>query len=256
LYEKVDTLECHHHTMSYFLSETVLEANAYTTITGDEARHMLFSRRVQPGEAVELQDPAGNRWHCVVSAIDRDSVRVRVAHTVPVPAESPLQLTVAQALIDEKALDIVIQKATELGVSQLIIFPAVRTPVRFTGRASERMVRWTSIATEAAKQCGRLKGVDITWSSDIQQALASTEGTHRLFLSQSSKASLLSQLTPLEPHTPITLCIGPEGGWTEAEEMLLKERANSVVLGPRVLRAETAAIAAATLAQTMLGDMV
>ncbi len=311
--------------MSYFLSAVALTEGAEITIVGEEALHITQSRRMEVGDQFHLQGPDGKRFQVAITALERQSVRVNVRQSVVVPTESHLQLTICQALIDEKALDLVIQKATELGVTRLIIFNSDRTPTRFGARAEDKLTRWKKIVLEAAKQCDRVQPTEIIWCDTLEKAqtvrkrealLPDAFGSkasgssfrtvcapHRIFLSQHAKQSFVAYLsaghpgvgrparmnevirsggepdpgTSLDPcptvpvngrravlqrddtrgKTNILLFVGPEGGWSEGEEkLLLKAGVTPVVMGPRVLRAETAALVAATLAQAAIGDMV
>ncbi len=244
--------------MSYFLSAEALRENTEVSVSGEEALHIIQSRRMQIGDTFHLQGPDERRFHVTITSLERGNIKVKVEHEVAVPPESSLHITLCQALTKEKALDTVIQKVTELGVQKLYIFNTERTPERLPDEIEGRLERWQKIATEAAKQCDRVHGVDITWLAQFDEVLEKTRAIpYRVVLAQGATEPLPSYLHRKKPGKgPIAVFVGSEGGWSGAEaDILSKATVEAVKLGPRILRADTAAIAAISVIQSLYGDM-
>ncbi|PIR44483.1 MAG: hypothetical protein COV10_04485 [Candidatus Vogelbacteria bacterium CG10_big_fil_rev_8_21_14_0_10_51_16] len=258
--------------MSYFLSEDKLSEGKVLTLTGVEARHILASRRMKPGETFHLQGPDEVR-HLAMFAErkGKSALVVQIGPIVPAPPEPLLHITLCQALVAEQPLDLIIQKATELGVARVLVFPATRSPYHLPPtKVAKKLERWRAIATEAAKQCDRLRGVNVAWVSSLNEGLENVPNSvERFSLSQHAKQSLAlllrSKVAEMRNEksasirvqsASICVYVGPEGGWSEEEHNLFKTSGiPEVTLGPRVLRAETAAIAAAIIIQSLAGDM-
>ena len=152
--------------------------------------------------------------------------------------------------------DLVVQKATELGVSRLVPFEAERSVVRLDEqRGAARAGRWRRIAAEAARQCGRADVPEVSAPGRLSAALAAAPASYRIVAFHEGGGEPLAGA--LDPAAPGHLAVvGPEGGFTGAEvEVCLAAGARLATLGPRILRAETAALAAAALLQHRLGDL-
>ena len=216
------------------------------TVTGDEFHHSIRVVRARVGEEVELFDRAGNAARGVVESIERD--RAVIAARDPVPSrESPLAIHLAMAVIQLEKFELVLQKATELGVKTIIPLVTERVELR-PERYSGRMERWNKIVFEAVKQCGRALVPAIEPPATFDEVLA-RGGTKILFDAD-------AESEPLSGLQEVTILIGPEGGWSEEE--LARARDSKVVfarLGPRRLRAETAAIAAVAVVASRFGDL-
>ena len=218
-----------------------------TTVTGDEFHHSVRVVRLRVGEDVELFDRAGNAARGVVASIDRDRAVITAGEPLP-SRESPIAIHLAMAIIQLEKFELVLQKATELGARSIIPLVTERVelrPERYSGKAD----RWERIVFEAVKQCGRTRVPVVESPARLNEVLA-RPGTKVMFEADVAQ-TLLS-----EPLPEVTLLIGPEGGWSEAE--LTMARAHGVLfqrLGPRRLRAETAAIAALTVTGSRYGDL-
>lgn len=216
------------------------------TVTGEELHHAARVVRVREGEEVELLNGRGTSVAGVVVAAGRDAIRIRI--TGPVASrESPLRVTLAMAIIQLEKFELVLQKATELGVAAFIPlvteYVEVR-PERYRGKAS----RWEKILFEAVKQSGRSVIPLIEPPVSFEDAVR-RPGV-KLFFDADSPAG--------EPPAfeAATLLIGPEGGWSQPEiELARLERCTFQRLGPRRLRAETAGIAAAGIIAARYGDI-
>lgn len=227
--------------MSYFLTTTPLQLNTAHTIQGDEAKHLLLSRRIKVGEEIEVQDAKDNRFVCIVEKVGKKSLEYLPTQKLVTPDEYSTHITLCQALIAEQTLDIVIQKATELGVQTIVIFPSDHSPNSFK---PEKIDRWKKIAQEAAKQCGRVRPPQIilnTLTTLLKESL-----THNTFyLSQHAELTLLRAQKNITKGGKVIILVGPEGGWSSTEQDdLSASHAAGLKLSQFVLRAETAAIAA------------
>lgn len=216
------------------------------TVTGDEFHHAVRVARVRQGEEVELFDDTGRAAKAKVRSIERDEAIVDVFAELP-SRESPIDVHLAIALIQLEKFELVLQKATELGVRS--ITPLVTDHVeirkeRYAGKSD----RWKKIIFEAVKQSGRSRIPTLHEPAAFADVIAH-EGIRILFDADAEPGTL-------EAPRALTLLIGPEGGWSEEE--LASARGSGCVfqrLGPRRLRAETAAIVAVTTVLSRFGDL-
>ncbi|MBK5258393.1 MAG: 16S rRNA (uracil(1498)-N(3))-methyltransferase [Thermoanaerobaculia bacterium] len=216
------------------------------TIAGEEFHHASRVVRVRDGEAVEVFDGRGGSAAGRVKSIASSSMSVIIESTIP-SRESPLSLTLAMSIINLEKFEIVLQKATELGVVAFIPMVTERVelrPERYRGKSE----RWEKIVFEAVKQSGRAVTPRIEVPTPFNDVIR-RDGTRLLFDAD-------SQPSLEEPVNTATLLIGPEGGWSEEE--IASARASSCLfrrLGPRRLRAETAAICAVAIITARYGDI-
>jgi 16S rRNA (uracil1498-N3)-methyltransferase len=187
-----------------------------------------------------------------VCGVGRDGVRVRVTAAEPDGAgESPLDLTLAVALLKSDKLDWVIEKATELGVSRLQPFASAHS---LAHPSTNRTARWQQIAHAAAKQCGRSLVPPVAPPCAFADLFA-LPAAARLLLAEHGETTPLVALA-LDRPASVLLIIGPEGGFDAGEVAGAQAAACTLVgLGPRIMRAETAAITAAALCQSRWGDL-
>jgi 16S rRNA (uracil1498-N3)-methyltransferase len=216
------------------------------SITGEEFHHASRVVRVREGEEVELLDGRGTAVAGVIAAVDRGAIRVRI--TGPAPSrESPLKVTLAMAIIQLEKFELVLQKATELGVATMIPVMTERVevrPERYRGKAE----RWEKIIVEAAKQSGR------SVIPSLEAPAAFEDVVHRPGVKFFYDADSAAGQAP--SFQTATLIIGPEGGWTEGEiERARDEGCIFQRLGPRRLRAETAAMTATAIIAARYGDI-
>ena len=222
------------------------------TLTSDEARHLREVLRLKAGDEVQVFDGAGREFRAVVSQARREFAELEIGDEIESPkAESPLQLTLAVALLKGEKFDLVVQKGTELGVNRFIPLVTRYADIRLRddGDAAKRVTRWQRIALEAAKQCGRSFVPEISAPASFESALS--EGSCLMFSERDGEGLN----TDLKTDN-LTAIVGSEGGWSDEE--LDQARAAGVpivTLGGRVLRAETAAIATAVLLQHLYGDL-
>ena len=221
-------------------------------LTSDEARHLREVLRLKPGDDVQVFDGAGREFRAVVSQARREFAELEIRDEIESPRpESPLQLTLAVALLKGEKFDLVVQKGTELGVNRFVPLTTRYADIRLRDEtdASKRVTRWQRIALEAAKQCGRGVVPEITLPVAFESVIG--EGSCLLFSERDGQ----TLNTDLKTANLIAI-VGSEGGWSDEE--LDQARAAGVpivTLGGRVLRAETAAIATAVLLQHLYGDL-
>jgi 16S rRNA (uracil1498-N3)-methyltransferase len=216
-----------------------------------EARHYLRDvLRLEAGAELELFDGRGAAWPAVLLA---GHERLRLGSRRE--ARPALGLWLLAALAKGEKMDFVVQKATELGATGVRAFAAERSVVRLdAGRGQARSGRWARIAAEAARQCGRADVPEVCFSPSLSVALAELPAGLALFTFDPGGEPL-----PALPGAPagVAAVVGPEGGLTLDEVAACEARgARRVSLGPRILRAETAALAAVALLQARFGDMV
>ena len=233
-------------------------ADAWTTdtatLTGDQASHLARVLRAEVGQIFDVV--AGGFVHRAEITAVRPGDLPRVEFQLHEELESdtclPLHLLVAIHKFDH--LEWGLEKATELGVARITPILARRTEKHLAQAAPHRVIRWRRIALEAAKQSRRSSIPEIADPLALKPALAA-EGSHvQILLSEIEQATPLAQVLVADPATSVALAIGPEGGWTPEELGLFEQHGwRSVTLGPRILRAETAAVAAVAIASSILG---
>jgi len=232
-----------------------LAAGERVILEGNAASHVSRVLRLRVGEALTLFNGAGGEYAASIDAARSGRLTVAVGEPRAVERESPLTLTLAQGVSRGERMDLVVQKATELGVSGIVPLFTERSVVRLGAQQAERKLNhWRAIAIAACEQSGRnrLPKVAPPLSlADLLRSGADREGG-RLLLSPGATSRL--DALP-HPATSVTVLIGPEGGLTDAEqEAAVAAGFLPVRLGPRVLRTETAAIAALALLQREFGD--
>ena len=228
-------------------------------ITGDLLHHLRDSLRVRPGDSLSLNDGCGTRYRVEVTRV---TSQVIVSHiidrlTEPAPKTSPIVL--GQSLIKGDKMDWVIQKATELGVARVALIHSTHSVIKPSPeRLEHQRSRWERIARDAAQQSEQWTIPTIADPVDLaeicrQYASAPLKG---ILVERSNGPSLSAIPLPSGRQRPIVLLIGPEGGWAPEEQRLAQEQGFlPLALGPRILRAETAAIAALSILQSRLDEM-
>jgi 16S rRNA (uracil1498-N3)-methyltransferase len=230
------------------------------TLQADEARHLREVLRLKPGDQVHVFDGEGKEFQCTIESSRRDSAILTVVAEVPAARpESPLELTLAVALLKSDKFDLVVQKATELGIVRLVpvMTRLADIKLRDESDAEKRLARWRRIALEAAKQSRRALIPEIVAPVSFAELVGSPEAADCNVMFSERDGQRLDVLKGMITNTlSITALVGSEGGWTDAELEEAKAIGWTVItLGGRTLRAETAAIAVTTLLQHLLGDL-
>ncbi len=216
---------------------------------------MLHVLRLAPGDPVLLFDGRGTVHDAVIASTARGAVSVRVSGSRREDRESPLQVTLAQAVSSGERMDYTIQKAVELGVNVVQPLLSERCVVRLSGeRAAKRVVHWQGVVTAACEQCGRNRVPEVRPLLPLRDWLQQpAEGNDLRLLLAPAAATGLRELS--RPRGMVTVLAGPEGGLTAVEaEDARRAGYLPLRLGPRVLRTETAAVALLAAMQTLWGD--
>jgi 16S rRNA (uracil1498-N3)-methyltransferase len=229
------------------------------TLTGDEARHLRDVLRLKAGDEVFVFDGAGKEFRCTIDSARRDQAFLSQCHEIaPTHPESPLQLTLAVALLKGEKFDLVVQKTTELGVAEIVPVMTRNADIhlRDANDAEKRVNRWRRIAIEAAKQCGRAVVPTIPLPISFESLMQDQNSLARFMFSERAGVSLDPGFSQLTTPGDVIALIGSEGGWTD-QELASASTAGwqLITLGGRVLRAETAAIAVTALLQNKWGDL-
>jgi len=227
-----------------------LAAGKRLELTRQAARHVITVLRLKPGAPLVIFDGQGNAHQATLE----DSTRVEISQRINDETESPLQIHLLQAISRGERMGHVIQKAVELGVYKITPVLTQRCMVKLKGeRAVKRLQHWQGIAISACEQCGRNRLPVLNAVATLDATLTEPEDSLKLVLDPGGQ-NTLSNLTPSSNR--ITLLIGPEGGLTE-EEIQLAYQSGFVRLriGPRILRTESAAVAALAAIQTLWGDL-
>ncbi|MDX6501005.1 MAG: rRNA (uracil1498-N3)-methyltransferase [Blastocatellia bacterium] len=230
------------------------------TLSAEETRHARDVLRLQSGDEILVFDGVGREFQCSVQTITRTEAEVSViAEVEPARPESPLELILAIALLKGDKFDLVIQKATELGVKRIVPLDTERADVRLRDGDSvqKRLTRWRRIALEAAKQTGRAYVPEISAPLALS-VLSASAGENKLMFSEREGKSLAEATNGLDLRAKeVIALVGPEGGWTDNEIEFARNSAWEIVtLGGRTLRAETAGITVVALLQHRFGDLV
>lgn len=223
-------------------------------ITGADGAHIARSLRMGPGEALTLCDGRGTDYACVIAAVDGDQVTLRILDASPSQGEPTLEVTLYQGLPKADKLEWIIQKAVELGVVRIVPVEMRRSIVRADERAAKKRDRWQKIADEAAGQCGRgiLPVVEppIKW----KEALARLETERVLTFYEGGGRPLRELVSPADRR--ISIVVGPEGGLApEDVDEMTAQGAQLATLGPRILRCETAPVAALAVLMALSGNL-
>lgn len=244
--------------MSSFYAEGVCAVGEEIKLQPEEARHAAQVLRMKVGEEVFIVDENHERFSGSITSISKSECLVRIEAQLP-NNESELKLTLYQGLPKAEKLELIAQKLTELGAARIVPIKMDRCVVKLNEKDGEkRRERLDRIAKEASKQCRRSCapeiGTPITW----KQA-AEAMGKHDLLLVPWEDAEGYGMIAAAKDHPEardIGIVIGPEGGMSAEEvDALKKIGAKTITLGPRILRTETAALAACTIAMTLWGDI-
>jgi 16S rRNA (uracil1498-N3)-methyltransferase len=230
------------------------------------AAHLTRVLRMRAGDAIILFNGRGGEFEARITAVARQAVRVRIGAHRAVERESPLQITLLQAVARGERMDLVIQKATELGVMQIVPVTCDRGVVQLDAHSGERRAaHWLAVAVSACEQCGRNRLPSIAPIVPMEAACSAATGL-RLLLDPDAVISLATAAADAGPAlstalaqgaaAEVSLLIGPEGGLSPPEQALAERSGfRPCRLGPRILRTETAALAAVSTLQAFAGDL-
>ena len=224
-------------------------------VTGAAANHIMRVLRLRAGDALTVFNGRGGEFGGAIEEFRKDSVLVGLNEARAMERESPLALTLAQGVSRGERMDWILQKSTELGASRIVPVLTERSVVRLDAKQAERKLHhWRGIAVAACEQSGRNRVPEVAAPVGFHDFLGSAgaEAT-RLLLSPGGELGIEDLR---DVGSGVTVLIGPEGGLTEVEqESALRAGFTPVRMGPRILRTETAAIAALTIIQQKFGDL-
>ncbi|MGH7793624.1 MAG: 16S rRNA (uracil(1498)-N(3))-methyltransferase [Candidatus Binatia bacterium] len=228
-------------------------------LDGQELAHLRKVLRLVPGDRITVFDESGWEHEAVIRQLTAQQGEIEILRSYEADRESPLRLTVAVGLTKGEKMDLVVEKATELGAQTIVPFTsAFSVPKLDDKKIAERTERWGKIALSAVKQCGRTRVPEILRLREFQALVSGDwQATLKLFFWEKEQRQSLYQAHATHSNaTSLFVVVGPEGGFTAQEAELAQSHGfEPVKLGPRILRAETAAVAALSLIQFLWGDL-
>lgn len=243
----------------FFIAETSIQDDI-VVITGPDVKHISRVLRLKPGAQVMLSTGNGREFNAIIKDITSKEVVCAIIDEKAVSTESPVRVTLYQGLPKGEKMELVIQKSTELGVSRIVPVVCERTIVKLDPKkAADRRERWQRVAMEAAKQSRRTLIPEVGELVSFTTALDQVNGEVLALMPWEEEFS--KGIGPvLRGHigrtSEVAVFIGPEGGFTPGEAGIARDRGICPVsLGPRILRTETAGIAAVAIILYELGDL-
>lgn len=227
-------------------------------ITGQEFRHIVKVLRLSKGDEIFLVDGRGFHYRAVIDSIGRYELTVKILEKKILKTEPGIEVTLFQGFLKGGKFDMVVQKATELGTRKIVPVEFSRSDLKIEKIDNEKIKRWQRIAEYAACQSGRITVPRVESPGKFKEIFSSLKDfdLKLVFWEEAEKSSLKEIMRNSKNIETIALILGPEGGLTSQEVMEAeKGGALAASLGPRILRAETAAIAALTAVMYELGDM-
>ena len=237
-----------------FYTDAALHAGGTASLPEDAAHHAVHVLRLRAGEEVTLFNGRGGEYAARIASIERQRVTVDVLAHRALERESPLALTLVQGVSASEKMDFTVQKATELGAAVLQPVIAARSVGRLAGeRAAQKRAHWQRVAIAACEQCGRNRVPQVLPPLPLAEYCRTAGAAGGLLLSPEAQLGLREAAARLKGA--VALAAGPESGFSAAEEAMLQGAGFVPVrLGPRVLRTETAALAALAALNALAGD--
>ncbi|MHB8917863.1 MAG: 16S rRNA (uracil(1498)-N(3))-methyltransferase [Desulfocucumaceae bacterium] len=241
----------------FFISPDQIEADK-PVLRGPEVKHLVKVLRLGAGDVVELLDGSGRGIRARVESVEREEVVFARLEEFTPGGEPPVRVTLVQGLAKGEKMDLVIQKSTEMGVSEIIPLICRRTVVQLDSRkAADRQTRWQRVALESAKQCRRAMVPVVRTPQGLGEVLAAIPGGTACFMpwEEELNRSFRMALSGDNPGRAY-IFIGPEGGFEVSEvEEARRRGVVTVTLGPRILRTETAGLACLSIIMHTWGDL-
>lgn len=226
----------------------------HSRLTLQDDKHHYISRvlRLRVGDQLTIFNGDGFNYLSTIVSIERKTSELSIGEKEPGLKESPIGIHLHQALVKSDKLDWIIQKTIELGIKSVHFFSSSRTELKLEGsRLQNKILHWQGIIEQALMQSGRSHGVTMSSPSPLEESLIEP-GCHIAF-----HPKAIDNWDGIDAHTNYHLWIGPEGGFSDTEISYLQSNNVKILpLGPRILRAETAAVAATTLLQAKFGDLL
>jgi len=244
--------------MRRFFVEPGLLQGESVVLTGELCRHIATVLRLKEGDTIRLADGTGREAVASITAVEKEGVRVAIRQMANSAAGDTLRITIYQGLPKGEKLELILQKCTELGASEIVPFMAARSITRLEGdKLEKRVARWQKIAQEAARQSERGTVPLVGFAPGMEQLLQRDEHELRLLLwEEEEEQSLREVLAAAQRPKSIAVIIGPEGGLTPDEAAMARAAGyRPVTLGKRILRTETAGLAVISILQYLWGDL-
>lgn len=225
------------------------------TLPEDSSAHLLRVLRLAPGDVVTLFNGDGHDYSARLLTAAKRGAEAEITGRQPVPRESPLRITLVQGVARGEKMDLVLQKATELGVEAFTPVVTERTEVRLDAeRAGKRMAHWRGVVAAACEQSGRAVLPRLSQPTALSAYAGDEQADIKLVLDPTGDVGL-SSVAPGAGQS-IALVVGPEGGLSEQDLATLRAAGfRGLRLGPRILRTETAGLAAVAALQALYGDL-
>jgi 16S rRNA (uracil1498-N3)-methyltransferase len=232
----------------------------YASLGGDIFNHVVRVLRLGTGDNVLLTDEQGNEHRGMIDQVSKEWATVKIGATSQpeAPATDTPRITICQALPKGEKIDLILQKGTELGVHDFVLFGGARSVARIReNQRDARLERWGRIVSGAARQCGRTTVPEVRWCASAAEALASADRELRLLLWEEERRQGLKQiLAGLSRPSSVVVAVGPEGGFDPREVELFQQNGYlPVSLGSRILRTETAAMAVTAILQYLWDNL-
>ena len=242
--------------MSRLHVDAALAIGARITPPETAAGHLVRVLRAEIGDACVLFNGDGHDYDAHITTIGKRSVEVEILAVRALDNESPLRITLLQALARGEKMDWILQKATELGVVRIVPLVTERTEVKLDEeRAERRVLHWTQVIAGACEQSGRTRLPQLEMPQRLDRWLSALDDEGPLRLALIPGGDVGARDLPPMPHGAL-LCVGPEGGFSDKDIAMLRQSGfRPLRLGPRILRTETAGIAALAALQALQGDM-
>ena len=221
----------------------------------EASNHLNRVLRLKVGNPVILFKGDGTDFHAEIETIDRNQVTVQIQSSEPKNLESPLHIHLYQGVSRGDKMDLTLQKGVELGIKEFTPILTERCGVKLDAKRWEKKVQhWKKVIQSACEQCGRSRLPTLNPVTDLVKALEQTNDSHHFFLHPEAETAFKAYSSS-RPVGSIALWVGPEGGFSEPEvEQVIQRKITPVQLGPRVLRTETAALAAVSVMNALWGD--
>ncbi|MDQ3288432.1 MAG: 16S rRNA (uracil(1498)-N(3))-methyltransferase [Pseudomonadota bacterium] len=235
--------------------DLALANGAEVNLPETAAAHLARVLRLQAGDECVLFNGDGMDYPACIVASSKRMVRVQVGTPAKVERESPLRIVLLQGIARGEKMDMILQKATELGVAQVRPLSSQRSEVKLDAeRAAKRVAHWRQVVIAACEQSGRAVVPDVLAPAPLAAVLEElAEPGLRLILDPGGSLALARLVEP--EHATVVLAVGPEGGWSPLDrQQLLAAGFAGLWMGPRILRTETAALAAMSALQALFGD--
>lgn len=231
-----------------------LHGKEFLTLSGQSGQHVARVLRMRAGDELVIFDGLGGEHHGRIESIQGDKVEITLLRHEAIEREAPVPITLLQGVSRGERMDWTIQKATELGVHRIVPVSSLRSMVKLKGdRAKNRRQHWQQVAISACEQCGRNRVPDIEAPVSLEEGLSMMEAFSLKLTLRADAEKRLSELPDSPPQ--VCIAIGPEGGFDDREYQLLEQAGfQGLRLGPRILRTETAGLAAMAALLSRWGD--